>query len=142
MAAEHPTASWQDMQEGNVFYRRQQVYTLHDKLPNLDDYIVAGCRYGGPIGMYLLYTESVYSLHLLAMMRDTSKMIAMGRSVPVFAKNEVRVYSSAGDGLLVFTVSRCFPSTVSARSPLNYFVVESREDCETRLDIQRRIGRT
>lgn len=27
------------------------MYTLHDKMPSLDDYIVAGCRYGGPIGM-------------------------------------------------------------------------------------------
>lgn len=40
------------MQEGSVFYRRQQVYNIQDKLPNLDDYIVAGCRFGGPIGVF------------------------------------------------------------------------------------------
>lgn len=43
-------------------------------------------------------------MKLLAMMRDSSKVISLGRNVPSFAKNEVRVYSSAGEGLLVFTV--------------------------------------
>jgi hypothetical protein len=38
------------MQEGNVFYNRQQLYSTPGKLPNLADYIMAGCRYGGPIG--------------------------------------------------------------------------------------------
>ena len=47
---EHPTASWEAMQDGNVFYRRQQLYSIQGKLPNLEDYIVAGCRYGGPLG--------------------------------------------------------------------------------------------
>lgn len=40
------------MQEGTVFYRRQQLYSVVGKLPNLGDYIVAGCRYGGPLGRY------------------------------------------------------------------------------------------
>lgn len=48
---EHPTLSWEAMQDSNVFYRRQQVYSIHGKLPNLGDCIVAGGRYGGPIGM-------------------------------------------------------------------------------------------
>ncbi|KAL5523006.1 VPS16 [Sanghuangporus sanghuang] len=87
MAVNHPTSSWQAMQDGTVFYRKHQLYNIQDKLPKLDEYIVAGCRFGGPI----------------AMMRDTTKMIALGRSAPPFAKNEVRVYSSAGEGLLVFT---------------------------------------
>jgi vacuolar protein sorting-associated protein 16 len=47
---EHPTASWEAMQDGNVFYRRQQLYSIQGKLPNLEDYIIAGCRYGGPVG--------------------------------------------------------------------------------------------
>ncbi|KAI5121711.1 hypothetical protein M0805_002104 [Coniferiporia weirii] len=87
MESEHPTALWQAMQDGNVFYRRQQLYSVQDKLPSLDDYIVAGCRYGGPI----------------AMVRDSTRMVTYGRNIPSFAKNEVRVYSSAGEGLLVFT---------------------------------------
>lgn len=47
---DHPTVSWQAMQEGKVFYRRQQCYSIPGKLPDLADYIVTGCRYGGPIG--------------------------------------------------------------------------------------------
>ena len=47
---DHPTTSWQAMQEGNVFYRRQQCYSIPQKLPDLAEYIIAGCRYGGPIG--------------------------------------------------------------------------------------------
>jgi hypothetical protein len=50
MEAEHPTHSWEAMQDGQVFYRRQHVYDIAGKLPNLDDYIVAGARNGGPLG--------------------------------------------------------------------------------------------
>jgi hypothetical protein len=42
------------MPDGNVFYRRQQLYSIQGKLPNLEDYIVAGCRFGGPLGMSLV----------------------------------------------------------------------------------------
>ncbi|KAI0035807.1 vacuolar assembling/sorting protein VPS16 [Vararia minispora EC-137] len=86
--AEHPTAQWQAMDDtNNVFYRRQQLYTLDPgKLPNLDECIIAGCRYGGPV----------------AMMRDNAKMIAVGRATPMFAKSQIQVYSPAGAGLLLF----------------------------------------
>jgi vacuolar protein sorting-associated protein 16 len=47
---EHPTTSWQAMQDGNVFYRQQRLYTLDGKLPSLGDCVVAGCRNGGPLG--------------------------------------------------------------------------------------------
>ena len=57
MTSEHPTMSWQAMQDGNAFYRRQQLYAIQDKLPDLDAYIIAGCRYGGPLGtLYLLFS--------------------------------------------------------------------------------------
>ena len=51
--ADHPTTLWQAMDgDNNVFYRRQQLYAVDGgKLPNLDDCIIAGCRYGGPIGV-------------------------------------------------------------------------------------------
>lgn len=52
--AEHPTTSWQAMQDGNVFYRQQRLYTLDGKLPSLGDCIVAGCRNGGPLGALAL----------------------------------------------------------------------------------------
>ncbi|KAI0052144.1 vacuolar assembling/sorting protein VPS16 [Auriscalpium vulgare] len=85
--SDHPTASWQPMQDGNVFYRRQQSYSISGKLPNLGDCIVAGCRHGGP----------------LAMMRNHTKLIALGRAAPIFSKSQIQVYSPAGEGLLLFS---------------------------------------
>jgi len=41
------------MQDGNVFYRKQQCYSTPDKLPDLGDYIVAACRYAGPLGVWI-----------------------------------------------------------------------------------------
>jgi hypothetical protein len=38
-------------------------------------------------------------------MRDTSKLIALGRSAPA-VKNEIKVYSPAGEGLIWFNVSK------------------------------------
>ncbi|KAG5651836.1 hypothetical protein H0H81_007242 [Sphagnurus paluster] len=85
---EHPTATWEPMQDGNVFYRRQQLYSIVGKLPNLSDYVIAGCRHGGPI----------------ALMRDNSKVVALGRVTTPFAKAQIQVYSPAGEGLLLFSV--------------------------------------
>jgi len=72
---DHPTASWDAMQDGKVFYRRQQVYNISNKLPKLDDFVVAGCKYGGPLGMVCSSgvsqsspTPSVYS-HFVILQR-------------------------------------------------------------------------
>ncbi|KAM6503468.1 vacuolar assembling/sorting protein VPS16 [Amanita muscaria] len=83
---EHPTSSWQAMQDGNVFYRRQQLYSIPGKLPNLSHYRIAGCRYGGP----------------LALMRDSSKMIALG-TTPLSMKPQIQIISSAGEGIMSFS---------------------------------------
>ncbi|KAJ3552868.1 hypothetical protein NM688_g3925 [Phlebia brevispora] len=83
----NPTAHWEAMQEGNVFYRRQQVYSIPGKLPNLSDYIVAGCVYGGP----------------LALMRDSSRLIALSGGTTPFAKAQIHVYSPAGEPILIFS---------------------------------------
>ncbi|KAH9962881.1 vacuolar assembling/sorting protein VPS16 [Russula dissimulans] len=85
--AEHPTTSWQAMQDGSVFYRQQRLYTLDGKLPSLGDSIVAGCRNGGP----------------LALMRDTSKMIAISPAAPMLARSQIQVYSPSGEGLLLLS---------------------------------------
>lgn len=37
-------------------------------------------------------------------MRDNSKLVALGRATPAFAKAQIQVYSPAGEGLLVFSV--------------------------------------
>ncbi|KAG1736151.1 Vps16, C-terminal region-domain-containing protein [Suillus paluster] len=84
---QHPSATWEAVSNGIVFYRRQQLYTLPGKLPNLSDYLIAGCKNGGPI----------------ALMRDTSKLVALGRGGPPFTKSQIQVYSPAGEGLLLFS---------------------------------------
>jgi vacuolar protein sorting-associated protein 16 len=76
------------MQDGNVFYRRQQLYSVGGKFPNFADFIIAGCRYGGP----------------LALMRDASKLVAITRATPLFTKPQIQIYSSAGESLLICSV--------------------------------------
>ncbi|KAG2068050.1 vacuolar assembling sorting protein VPS16 [Suillus decipiens] len=84
---QHPSATWEAVSNGIVFYRRQQLYTLPGKLPSIADYLIAGCKNGGPI----------------ALMRDTSKLVALGRGGPAFTKSQIQVYSPAGEGLLLFS---------------------------------------
>ncbi|KAF7325790.1 putative vacuolar protein sorting-associated protein 16-like protein [Mycena kentingensis (nom. inval.)] len=87
MASERPSSRWEVMADGRTFYKRQQLYSIPSgKLPNLSDYIIAGCRYGGP----------------LALMRDPTKLIALGRTAPVSTKAQIQVYSPSGEGLLLF----------------------------------------
>ena len=45
----------------------------------------------------------------LAVMRDTSKMIAIGRAAPAFSKAQVQVYSPAGEPILLFSVDTPLP---------------------------------
>ncbi|KAJ7211224.1 vacuolar assembling/sorting protein VPS16 [Mycena pura] len=87
MSTERPSSRWQVMPDGRTFYKRQQLYSIPGKLPNLSDYIVAGCRYGGPI----------------ALMRDHTKLVALGRTAPVTTKAQLQIYSPAGEGLLLFS---------------------------------------
>lgn len=106
---DHPTVSWQAMQEGNVFYRRQQCYSTPGKLPEIEDYIIAGCRYGGPIGGPVSLKHWALKLRgCLAIMRDHTKLLALGRSTPAITKAQIQVYSPAGEGLLVFSVDTFF----------------------------------
>lgn len=57
-AVEHPTTTWEAMPTGNVFYRRLQLYSIPGKLPDLNDFVVAGCRNGGPIGTCALFVAT------------------------------------------------------------------------------------
>lgn len=61
MEEDHPTTTWEALQDGNVFYRRQQVYSIPGKLPHLGDFIIAGCRYGGPIGVLHVTMITAYT---------------------------------------------------------------------------------
>jgi len=37
-------------------------------------------------------------------MRDNTKLLSFGRATPAVAKAQIQVFSSAGEGLLVFSV--------------------------------------
>jgi hypothetical protein len=39
-----------------------------------------------------------------ALMRDNTKLVALGRATPIYAKAQIQVYSPAGEGLLLFSV--------------------------------------
>ena len=54
-----------------------------------------------------------------AMMRDTTKMIAIGPTTPMFAKSQIQVYSPSGEGLLLFGV-RIRSSVCSSRAHLSF----------------------
>ncbi|CAE6405530.1 unnamed protein product [Rhizoctonia solani] len=74
----NPTTTWEPVQDGEVFYSTREVYQMMWQLNDLTDFIIAGARYGGP----------------LAMIRDTSKLVALGRHT--MAKPQIIIYSSAG----------------------------------------------
>ena len=103
---EHPTSSWQAMQDGNVFYRKQQLYSIPGNLPNLGDYIIAGCRYGGPIGIAISISVCAVNHVSTALMRDSTKLIALGKAPMSTTKSQIQVVSSAGEGILSFSVDK------------------------------------
>ena len=47
-----PPIRWDTIQ--NVFYRKDEVYTMDWKIPDLSDYLVAVSKNGGPIGKSLI----------------------------------------------------------------------------------------
>ncbi|KAG8767534.1 hypothetical protein FRC15_005602, partial [Serendipita sp. 397] len=81
---EHPTTSWEALNNGAVFYSRRHLYQMQWNLSSvgggsdLSGYIVAGARFGGPV----------------AIMRDNTKLIALGRTT--FTKPVIQVFSSSG----------------------------------------------
>lgn len=70
----------------------------------------------------------------VALMRDTSKVVALSRSSTPFAKNEIRVYSSSGEGVLSFSVLPIYPLLISNKANALKYIVEPRENSKTRLD--------
>ncbi|CAG7849893.1 Vacuolar protein sorting-associated protein 16 homolog [Serendipita indica DSM 11827] len=88
---QHPTLTWEAVNDGAVFYSRRHVYHMNWNLgaggggSDLSGYVVAAARFGGPI----------------AIIRDNSKLIALGRTT--FTKPVILVYSSAGTQLASIT---------------------------------------
>ena len=78
-------------------------------MPDLGDYIIAGCRYGGPIGERKSPVCGDWAdICLSALMRDHTKLLALGRPTPAVTKAQIQVYSPAGEGLLLFSVDDPF----------------------------------
>ena len=100
--SEHPTLSWEAMQDGFVFYRRHQLYSIPGKLPgDLQDFIIAGCRYGGPIGVYYYHASKTASLETASLNRRVS---------PYAGYFKTRRYKHRGAHLLQGPNINIFPS--------------------------------
>ncbi|KAK2461284.1 hypothetical protein APHAL10511_006811 [Amanita phalloides] len=99
---QHPTLSWQAMQDGNVFYRKQQLYSIQGKLLNLSDYVIAGCRYGGPLGKRRTRVGPLPTT-LPAIMRDSTKLIALGKTPISSLRPQIQIISSAGEPIMSFS---------------------------------------
>ena len=94
------------MQDGAVFYSKHQVYSMQWNVRDLSDFIIAGARFGGPLGecgRIRIPNPSNSSMHVrVALMRDNSKFVAMGRTT--FTRPQIQVYSSAGALLMTLNV--------------------------------------
>jgi len=105
---EHPTASWEAMNDGAVFYSKKHFYQMQWNLGlgggggDLAGYVIAAAKLGGPIGMCSMFEDIVYLHGSAAIMRDNSKLVALGRTT--FIKPVIQVYSSAGAQLATINV--------------------------------------
>lgn len=52
--------------------------------------------------VYLL--QPLTDIDRLAIMRDHTKLLTLGRSAPAITKSQIQIYSPAGESLLVFSV--------------------------------------
>jgi hypothetical protein len=121
---EHPSATWEAMQDGAVFYRRQQLYSIPGKLPDLSDHVAAGCPCGGPV----------------ALVRDNAKMVKLGRGDVMgaemgFGRGKVMVYSAAGEGLLVLGVRTISISPPPCRLDSTCSEIVGHQNYPHRLDV-------
>jgi hypothetical protein len=72
----HPTLEWSSLQD--VFYRRSDIYHLTWGIDTLSDYLITSAKNGG----------------LLALIRDPSKLISLGKAA--LLKPKIHIYTSAG----------------------------------------------
>jgi len=65
------------------------------------------------------------------MMRDSTKLMALGRVTPAVTKAQIQVYSPAGEGLLLFSVDALL---MQAWDLADHRTVGPREDRQVWLD--------
>lgn len=68
------------------------------------------------------------------MMRDTSKLVALGAGNTAFAKAQIQVYSPAGEGLLIFSVVISSGCWYEWMTDMNILLVGPRKDSALRMD--------
>ncbi|WVF72368.1 hypothetical protein IAT40_007183 [Kwoniella sp. CBS 6097] len=73
--AQSPTATWDTIQ--NVFYRKEEIYTMSWRVTDLSDYLVCAAKNGGPI----------------AMIRDDRKLLLSSKHP---GKPKIQIYTSSG----------------------------------------------
>ncbi|WRT66892.1 uncharacterized protein IL334_003855 [Kwoniella shivajii] len=78
MSLATPTATWDTIQD--VFYRKEEIYTMSWRIPDLSEYIIAVGKNGGPI----------------AMIRDDRRPLISSRHP---GKPKINVYTSSGIAL-------------------------------------------
>ncbi|KAG7548910.1 hypothetical protein FFLO_03202 [Filobasidium floriforme] len=78
-----PTDNWDTLE--NVFYRKEEVYSMAWDVADLSDYHVAAARYGGPI----------------ALIRDENKIVLAGRHIS--GKPKINVFTAAGYPIVTLT---------------------------------------
>ncbi|KAK8870008.1 hypothetical protein IAR55_000578 [Kwoniella newhampshirensis] len=100
-----PTATWDTIQ--NVFYRKEEVYTMSWRIPDLSDYIVTAAKNGGPI----------------AMIRDERKVMLLGKHTP----GKPKIYIYASSGLLLNTLTWDLSPPVLLHFTSQYLIVLSDE---------------
>lgn len=68
-------------------------------------------------------------------MRDTTKLIALGRGNTVFSKAQIQIYSPAGESILLLSVVISI-STDFVYSTKEHFIVGFCKDCSFWMDVR------
>lgn len=127
-----PPCRWDTIQ--NVFYRKDEVYAMSWRIPDLSDYLIAGAKHGGPIGASMrwvrtrddalwiagsLQSTKIWSrraelTRLVALMRDERKIMLLGKHSS--GKPKIQVYTSSGIPIATCAVGQ--PSTSFTSYPI------------------------
>ncbi|ORY21590.1 Vps16, C-terminal region-domain-containing protein [Naematelia encephala] len=78
-----PTSTWDTLE--NVFYRKEEVYTMSWDISDLSDYLIAAAKNGGAI----------------AMMRDERKVMLLGKH----SSGRPKIYVYTSSGVLITTLT-------------------------------------
>ncbi|CAE6465863.1 unnamed protein product [Rhizoctonia solani] len=102
----NPTTTWEPVQDGEVFYSTREVYQMMWQLNDLTDFIIAGARYGGPLGRHtiakpqiIIYSSAGNLINTIPW--DQGKIVALGwtqdeRLVALNEEGTYRIHDLSG----------------------------------------------